>query len=428
MSKLSVHISSGNRSGFTDWLDKCVAGGSPIGIIYSVNENISGDLAQHSPTTKWVYRYQTDEFNRLPDGFLEGDAVKNATEWLTKTKDSHHRTLIENWKLNKADWFDPLNEPVPDNEAKAKWFNTWMLTALEIAHQHDLKLAIGSFTTGAPELSVLQFMVPSFQRGKELGAILSLHAYWELDDPSQDKDNALRYRDIYATLPPEARLDIVISEASSGNGYDTGRTGQNWVDDMAKYDTELMKAPYVLGACGFQLGGQESNLRSALTQYATYIAKTPTPDVLDVPIELVAPIDTIDRSQPPIDPISPVTDPATDRSTAPIDPVTIPDTTETAGHREPSVSNTSLDFDVNVAGCRKDRDRPNGIIVTFQFNVVGGSAPYTYMHENQTLSGPTFDRLATRSGAIIDSFSVTSADGQTQQKKLFFSPKDMDCS
>ncbi|HET7375115.1 MAG TPA: hypothetical protein VFK30_00315, partial [Anaerolineae bacterium] len=155
MSKLSVHISSGNRTGFTDWLDQCVAGNSPIGIIYSINENIRGDLLQHSPTTKWVYRYQTDEFNRLPTGFLEGDPVKNATEWMTITRDSHKRTLLDNWKLNQADWFDPLNEPVPDDEAKATWFNTWMLTALEIANQNAFKLAIGSFTTGAPELSVL---------------------------------------------------------------------------------------------------------------------------------------------------------------------------------------------------------------------------------------------------------------------------------
>lgn len=413
MSKLSVHISSGNRSGFTDWLDKCVEGGSPIGIIYSVNENISGDLMARSPTTKWVYRYQTEEFNRLPDNFFNGDPVKSATEWLTKTKDSQRRTLLQNWALNKADWHDPLNEPVPDNEAKAKWFNTWMLTALEMAHQNGFKLAIGSFTTGAPELSVLQFMVPCLKRGQELGAILSLHAYWELNDPSQEKDNALRYRDIYATLPPEARLDIVISEASSGNGYDTGKTGQTWVDDMAKYDTELMKDPYVLGACGFQLGGQESNLRSALPQYATYIAKTPTP--ANVSIVVVTP--------PHVDPIPPLIDSTTDRSTTPIDPAP----NENAGNRQPAETNQPLDFDVNVAGCKRDRNRPNGIIVTFQFNVVGGTAPYTYLHDNQTLSGPTFERLATRSGAIIDSFGVTSADGQTQQKKLFFSPKDMNC-
>lgn len=404
MSKLSVHISGAKRGGFGEWLNKCAASGSPIGIIYSLNENISGDIATHSPTTKWVYRYQTDEFNRLPNGFLEGDAASNCVEWLTKTKDSQHRTLIENWKLNNADWFDPLNEPVPDNEVKAKWFNTWMLTALEIAQQNGFKLAYGSFTTGAPEIFVLQHMLPSLRRAKELDAILSLHAYWEQNDPTTDVDNALRYRRINNALPENARIPIMISEASSGNGYDTGKTGQTWVDDMAKYDTELMKDPYVLGACAFQLGGQESNLRNALELYGVYIAKTPTPAV---PIEVDPPEDT---SEPPVD-------------TPPIDtPPIIP--TETT---PPTTPPAPLDFDVNVAGCKKDHDRPNAIIVTFQFNVVGGTDPYTYVHEGETLAGPTFDRLATRSGPIIDGFSVTSSDGQTREKKLFFSPKDMEC-
>jgi hypothetical protein len=427
VSKLSVHISSGKRDGFGDWLKKSNDAGSPIGIIYSVDENISGDIQNFSPTTKWVYRYQTDEFNRTPNGFLEGDPIANATDWMTKTRDSHHRTLMDNWRLNNADWFDPLNEPVPDIQSKAEWFNTWMLTALNIANNNGFKLAYGSFTTGAPEINVLQFMVPSLRRAKELGAILSLHAYWEGNDPSVEVDNALRYRSIYATLPEDARIPIVISEASSGNGYEESTSGifmgESWVANMARYDVELMKDPYVLGACGFQLGGQESNMRAILPEYATYIAKTPTP--ANVPVILVTPPNTL----PQVDPITPIPAPIIDdRSSHPIDPVTIPNPTETAGNRQPAETNKPLDFDVNVAGCKKDRDRPNGIIVAFQFNVVGGTAPYTYLHEGQTLSGPTFDRLATRSGAIIDNFSVTSADGQTQQKKLFFSPKDMECS
>jgi hypothetical protein len=396
MSKLSVHISSGNRSGFTDWLDTCQQGGNPIGIIYSVDENISGDLAQHSPTTKWVYRYQTDEFNRLPDGFLEGDPVANCTTWMTKTKDSHKRTLMDNWRLNKADWFDPLNEPVADIPAKAQWLNTWMVTALEIADQNGFNLALFSFTTGfSIDSAIWTNLLPALRRGKELGSILSLHAYWENADPSQDIYNALRYRELYKIIPADAQLPIVISEASPGNGYDTGKKGQTWIDNMALYDTELMKDPYVLGACGFQLGGQESNLRSALPQYAIYIAKTP---------------------------------PTTSTTTPPADSATTTTTLTDSTTAHPTISNEPLDFDVNVASCKKDHDRPNGIIVTFQFNVVGGSTPYTYSHEGQTLSGPTFDRLATRSGPIIDNFAVTSSDGQTRQKKLFFSPKDMECA
>ncbi len=414
MSKLSVHISSGNRSGFTDWLDQCQAGGSPIGIIYSVDENIADDLAKHSPTTKWVYRYQTDEFNRLPNGFLEGDPVANCITWMQATKDSHGRSLLDNWRLNKADWFDPLNEPVADTSEKAKWLNTWLLTALNLANDNGFKLALCSFPTGfSIDPMVWTNLLPALRRGKELGAILSVHAYWENADPSQDKYNALRYREAYKIVPADAQIPVVISEASSGNGYDTGKKGQAWVDDMAKYDTELMKDTYVLGACGYQLGGQESNLRSALPQYAAYIAKTPT---------VLAPIAPSPTSPVDTPPTPSTTTPPTDSATTTTTPATSTTTTQ------PTTSIEPLDFDVTEAGCKNDPSRPNGIIVTFQFTVVGGNAPYTFLHDGQALSGPTFDRLATRSGPIIDTFAVTSSDGQTQQKKLFFSPKDMNCA
>jgi hypothetical protein len=436
MSKLSVHISSGNRSGFSEWLQKCAEAGSPIGIVYSVNENISGDITQHSPSTKWVYRYQTEEFSRLPDGFFEGDPVKNATEWLTKTKDSRKRTLIQNWKLNQADWFDPLNEPVPDIPVKAQWLNQWMLKALEIANDNGFRLALFSMPTGGPPIDMWQLLVPALQRGKELGAILSLHAYWETDQPETEEDNALRHRKIYATLPDDAQLPLVMSEASPGNGYDVGWRGQAWVDNMARYDAELMKDAYVLGACGFQLGGQESNLRSVLPQYAAYIAKTLTPAIIPTDDHSNTDTSTLIVSDPDVRTSTPPADtivPPTDITTPPIDTLTTPPPTDTITPPADTtttlstVSSGPLDFEIQAIKCRKDSGRPNGIIVTIQINATGGSGVYTYSHEGETLSGAVYDRLATKSGAMIDSYRVQSSDGQVKEKKVFLSPKDLDC-
>ncbi len=303
-SKLSVHISSGNRRGFTDWLQKCSNAGSPIRIIYSLNEDISGDIARYSPSTRWVYRRQSEAWNRLPDGLYLDDPEKSATRWLSAPLEKG-KSLMDIWRLNSADWFDPLNEPVieladPNNPAqvadtvrRAQWLNTWMITALNTANSNGFKLALFSFPTGSPPLLkwnevntsqiqvpanpdcqsiVWYYLLPALRLGKQLGAILSLHAYWEDRDPSTDHSAALRYRDVVSILPLDAQLPIVISEASSGNGYGTLLSGQRWIDDMAKYDSQLMKDDYVLGACAFQLGGSESNLVSALPQYAEYIA------------------------------------------------------------------------------------------------------------------------------------------------------------
>jgi hypothetical protein len=40
------------------------------------------------------------------------------------------------------------------------------------------------------------------------------------------------------------------------------------------------------------------------------------------------------------------------------------------------------------------------------------------------LSGPTRDRPSGRSGPIIESYRVTSSDGQSVEKKFFFHPRD----
>ena len=284
MSKLSVHISSGNRSGFGDFLQKCTQTQQSPPVIYSVNENIAEDLRRFSPTTKWIYRFQSAVFNRLPAHFFEDDPAASATNWLTVTK-QNGRTLLDNWRLNTADWHDPLNEPVPGTPAQAQWLNTWMLTALNIAHDNGFRLALFSFATGSPDYDLWQFFIPALQLGHTFNAILSLHAY---DDDGlitrradgslteRSLDRGLRYRRIRSALPPDARLPIVISEASSGNGYDTTLRGQPWVDDMGRYDVEVQRDTDLLAACAFQLGGTESNLQPILGIYGDYIATHPS--------------------------------------------------------------------------------------------------------------------------------------------------------
>jgi hypothetical protein len=62
--------------------------------------------------------------------------------------------------------------------------------------------------------------------------------------------------------------------------------------------------------------------------------------------------------------------------------------------------------------------------VTFQIEAQGGSGAYQYFCEGTALSGPTRDRPSTRSGPIVESYEVTSSDGQMAEKKFFFSPRD----
>lgn len=77
-----------------------------------------------------------------------------------------------------------------------------------------------------------------------------------------------------------------------------------------------------------------------------------------------------------------------------------------------------------MARVRNDPDQPGRLMVTFQIDATGGSGQYQYTCEGVALSGPQRDRPSTFSGAIVETYKVTSSDGQTVEKKFFFRPRD----
>jgi murein DD-endopeptidase MepM/ murein hydrolase activator NlpD len=304
MSRLSVHFNdSGNKTGFGEFLHTTFEAKSPIKIIYSVNGNIKPDIIKYSPSTLLIYRRQTETFNRLPNNFFMDDPVQDATDWLLNTKDptDQNRSQLENWLLNPADYYDPLNEPSieladPNNpeqvaEAirRAKYLNTWELTALEIAHQHGLKLVLFSFGTesGTLDLRVWNELIPCLTKGKEYGAILSLHAYGLTGDLINRPGAYKQHLNIYKLLPESLHLPVVYSECGAGNGYDTGLSGQAFVDDLGLVDDYWRTDKLVLGGCAFQLGGQESNMVDVLPELGEYIKTHPDEEGEDMKLNYV---------------------------------------------------------------------------------------------------------------------------------------------
>jgi hypothetical protein len=309
MSKLSIHISK-SPPGLDDWLLTCAEAGSPVSVIYSVNENIAESIKRSSPTTRWIYRRQTEQVSRLPNNFWNDDPAKNATRWLVEARDpaDQQRTQIENWTENRETgrkfghppaWYDPLNEPPipiadPNNSAevadaihKAQYLNTWMMTALNLADGLGFKLALFSFATEAVALDkrIWNELTPAFKLGKQLGAILSLHAYGGAHEgasgPLHDRPQAyLWHRDIYKLLPEDVHLPIVYSECGADNGFDTGKAsrGSRFIADLAACDADWMADASVLAACAYQIG-HESNMPPDIFQkLGDYIGTHPTPN------------------------------------------------------------------------------------------------------------------------------------------------------
>jgi hypothetical protein len=282
---LSLHISgpNGRRDGLGEWLAALKAISLPAPVLYSVNMNLAEDIRRYSPETKWIFRVQNETFNRLPGGFFEGDPRTSARRWLTETKDNAGRTQLQTLQLNAADWSDLLSEPVPGTVAQAQWLNEWMLEALTISNQYGMKLALFSFATGSPEYGLWSHLIPALQLGKMCGAVLSLHSYNDGGLAERDAqgrltaaavNNTFRHWQIYDDLPENARLPVVYSEASMGNGFGTGESTTTWLMDLIECGLMDKNDPWVLGRLAYQCGGSESNCYQVLPAYSAAIAAT----------------------------------------------------------------------------------------------------------------------------------------------------------
>lgn len=450
MSKLGVHVSSGNRSGFGDFLAKAADAGNPVPVIFTVDQNVWPDMQQHSPQTVVVFRTQKngrgEEIGDGPGGMYQGDPVQAARDWMGE--------MMPVWRQNPAHYYAPLNEQDSPTLPAFQWLNDFTVECLKVAEANGFKLALYAFSGGNPKdvdtpapgnpphtlEQAWHELLPSMQRAKANGHILLLHEYG-FDSPAVVDDNgkviapkttlrasvpnlATRYRRSYRYLHQfDADPPLVISESSAGVGGFTSIGLKIWLDDAKWYDSELMKDKVVIGCCLYQVGGAE-NIRVALPALTEYVSATPTPTT---PLSGDLPVMPTDVT-PTGERVTPVIPTGPTEPTEPTEPTGPTEPTEPTGPTEPTEPTESLpgttggplDFDVQLIDCRKDPTRPNGIVLTFKINVTGGTGPYTYICEGQTLSGPQRDRPATRSGTIVESYTVTSSDGQILQKKFFF--------
>ena len=276
--KLSVHI--GNKpTGLQDF--ERIA--QPA-VIYSINNTVT----PIDSNTLTIRRVQNAMWGRLPDAMgqagyfkpvLQGGidpvgAARHELELKTIYVPKIGRlNLLDYWRLGYADYYAPYNEPVLgesiDHIEKAKWLNDYTCEALRIAHDEGLSLSIFSFASGNPHPDTLPYLRDAVELCYHYNGIIDLHEYGIngalMGSPSSGACGYRSFRRAFDVCPP-----IVISEASAGNGYDTGLRGQAWVNDMIAYAVELERDDYVLGVCAFQLDqGAESHIdTSTLMLYA----------------------------------------------------------------------------------------------------------------------------------------------------------------
>ena len=270
-SRLGVHVVLDNNAGIMNFVrfakPAVIKGVDSLGFLREVKEV--------SPTTVTI--------GRVDDIFIQnyiGEPEEAAREYVNK----HLRT----YQLNPgADYWEGWNEPDPGMQWMS-WYARFEQERVKLMAQHGFRSAIGGFPPGVPELEEFQLFVPAVETALRYGGIMTLHEGEFTGDLRNLYGSALpgypyyadrgamafRYRWFYREIlePAGLAIPLVISELNFAGWHTT--TADNFIyNQLAWYDSEARKDPYVIGFTVFTAG--------ANTQWRNYDLNSIMPELTD---------------------------------------------------------------------------------------------------------------------------------------------------
>ena len=165
-------------------------------------------------------------------------------------------------------YWQGVNEPIIDSSQAMARYADFEAERVRIMDSHGCSVVVGSFSVGNPELVYWQDFLPALETALQYSGALALHEYaW----PSLDHQWAwhlLRHRKVYDGDPehnweglPEnlKALPLLITECGLDGLIERGHPPRGWrvlhegdaqryLQQLAWYDAELLKDPYVAGA------------------------------------------------------------------------------------------------------------------------------------------------------------------------------------
>jgi len=284
-SKLGVHIENVvDRAGMHEWFD--IARPAIAKIIDDDPEFVKGH-----PDTFWVGRAYTED-----------------QHW--GKPDDHFRRIMRKAMAHDVDCWEGHNEPPAGDLEKVARFDIRMA---ELLHAEDICYVAGSWSVGVPDIP--QWRNPAMLDCLRVVDYLGLHEYcaptmWDLRafDPQYTNRESyitggwftLRYRkvrDVLNVYLGQTPPPIIISECGIDSGaahWDPGAQGgwksftdvEGYMEQLAWYDRQLQKDPFIVGATIFTFGTRSQDewatfdcwehreMRDAL---AEYIKQAPAP-------------------------------------------------------------------------------------------------------------------------------------------------------
>jgi hypothetical protein len=265
MSKLGIHIISWNNSGpILDFVGKA----APVVVKMLDFNDMDTDAARsRSPSTLFVGRQ-----------YVDNQPLDNPP---ANARDFYNQLLPAIYKMgNRINVWEGYNEITVNSPDIAKRYSDFTVAWADIMHSQGLRCAAYSFSTANPDLQYW----PMLADGAAACDYLALHEY---DSPRMDThagDFCLRYRKAYAALPAYARRPILITECGIDDGHNQGwqkyTTADDYISQLAWYDSNLMMDDYVVGATIFTVDGKDwqyFDILPILPQLASYIVAHPSP-------------------------------------------------------------------------------------------------------------------------------------------------------
>jgi len=274
----------GPRNGYGAFLQTLARAGRPLAVVKCVDAfDAAQEAKAHLPGTLTVGR-----INKTRNGGHDIDL--QAIEPLQpdgsyvdprKAARDYYDLVRSKWLANRQsiDVWETFNE----FSAHWGWQSDFYLAMMDLADSDGFRLALYACSSGNPPgVAEVFLMLPCLRAAKKRGHFLALHEYGGIGTSGStirgsDPYHALRYRHLYESLliPNQADPPLIITECAPDCGFDFPGVSP-LVDDLAWYDAELRRDPYVVGAAVFTLGNwANSNFQAALPALAEMVATTP---------------------------------------------------------------------------------------------------------------------------------------------------------
>ena len=292
-SLLGAHVNataSGIPELFSEW--------QPPLVVLLDHSSVWHDVKAASPDTTFVGRvYQEFEPNFNDPDFAPREVARE------------HCDSVLPWAERMGEtcrYWQGVNEPIVSSSEAMKRFTEFEIERTRIMAAEGFRVVVGTFSVGNPELYFWNYFVPALEVAQQHGGALALHQYaWPTMDENPDW-LALRHRKVYEGdedhlwdgMPAHLKsLPLLITECGLDGLVEPGRPPRGWrtlyrrdpteyLRQLAWYDAELQKDPYVVGAAIYCCGVADATWRSydiwptvayALARKATPLYRLPAP-------------------------------------------------------------------------------------------------------------------------------------------------------